>query len=90
MAKKLSRFSPKALLLIFIGMTALIYGVISLIVLSQESQATIKQLQKGNGRFELESAKIFMEKYLEVLRSSGRSNRPCIPIPWGYRCRGRQ
>ncbi|MFH0287444.1 ATP-binding protein [Vibrio owensii] len=66
MAKKLSRFSPKALLLIFIGMTALIYGVISLIVLSQESQATIKQLQKGNGRFELESAKIFMEKYLEV------------------------
>ncbi|CAH6782622.1 Histidine kinase [Vibrio chagasii] len=63
---KLSSFSPKVLLVLFILLTSLTYGVTSLYVLSKHSQSTVKQLQSGNSSFELESAKIFMEKYLEV------------------------
>ncbi len=63
---KLSSISPKVLLVLFLLLTSLTYGGISLYVLSNHSQSTVKQLQSGNSRFELESAKIFMEKYLEV------------------------
>lgn len=63
---KLSSFSPKVLLVLFILLTSLTYGGISLYVLTNHSQSTVKQLQSGNSSFELESAKIFMEKYLEV------------------------
>jgi len=63
---KLSSVSPKALLFLFILLTSLTFGGISLYVLSNHSQSTAKQLQKGNSSFEIESAKIFMEKYLEV------------------------
>ncbi|MFS1488979.1 ATP-binding protein [Vibrio splendidus] len=63
---KLSSFSPKVLLALFILLTSLTYGGISLYVLANHSQSTVRQLQSGNSSFELESAKIFMEKYLEV------------------------
>lgn len=63
---KLSSISPKVLLVLFLLLTSLTYGGISLYVLTNHSQSTVKQLQSGNSRFELESAKIFMEKYLEV------------------------
>ncbi|MDN2483661.1 PAS domain-containing hybrid sensor histidine kinase/response regulator [Vibrio agarivorans] len=62
----LSDISAKGLLLVFILLTSLIFGGIAIFVLSDESKSTIKQLQSGNGQFELESAKIFMEQYLEV------------------------
>ncbi|MGI9889119.1 ATP-binding protein [Vibrio chagasii] len=63
---KLSSISPKVLLVLFLLLTSLTYGGISLYLLSSYSQSTVKQLQSGNSSFELESAKIFMEKYLEV------------------------
>lgn len=63
---KLSSVSPKVLLALFILLTSLTYGAISIYVLSNHSQSTVKKLQSGNSSFELESAKIFMEKYLEV------------------------
>ncbi|MEZ9701076.1 ATP-binding protein [Vibrio sp. 10N.261.46.E12] len=63
---KLSSISPRVLLVFFLLLTSLTYGGISLYVLSSHSQSTVKQLQSGNSSFELESAKIFMEKYLEV------------------------
>lgn len=63
---KLSSISPTVLLVFFLLLTSLTYGGISLYVLSNHSQSTVKQLQSGNSSFELESAKIFMEKYLEV------------------------
>ena len=64
---KLSSISPKVLLVLFLLLTSLTYGGISLYVLSNHSQSTVKQLQSGNSSFELESAKIFMEDNFQVM-----------------------
>ncbi|QIA65121.1 PAS domain-containing protein [Vibrio astriarenae] len=64
--KKLSKFSPNGLLMLFVVAITLVFGGTSMLVVSSQTRQSIEQLQDGNGAFELESARIFIEQYLEV------------------------